>query len=220
MLNVTAILLDMDGIVIDSEPLHEQAQHIVFREFGLNVPDSILPSFKGMTEQDIFTRIVLDFARDHSADDVPMLVSAKDRAYRKLLGGVKLIPGVLPFILSARNRFRLALTTSSVRADQQFAFDKFGLASYFEVVVTAEDILNPKPHPQPYIETAEQLGLDPSDCLVVEDSLNGIMSALGAGCVVVGMTTSFNRAELEDADAHFTVDTFEELAERLGLSLD
>ena len=220
MLNVTAILLDMDGIVIDSEPLHEQAQHIVFREFGLNVPDSILPSFKGMTEQDIFTRIVLDYARDHSTDDVPMLVSAKDRAYRKLLDGVKLVPGVLPFIRSARDHFRLALTTSSVRADQQFAFEKFDLASYFEVVVTAEDILNPKPHPQPYIATAEKLGLDPSNCLVVEDSLNGIVSALGAGCVVVGMTTSFNRAELEDAGAHFTVDTFEELAERLGLSFE
>ena len=220
MLNVSAILLDMDGIVIDSEPLHERAQRIVFREFGLDVPDSILPSFKGMTEQDIFARLVLDYGRDYDADDVPMLVSAKDRAYRELLVDVELIPGALPFILSARGQFRLALTTSSVRADQQFAFDKFDLGSYFEVVVTAEDILNPKPHPQPYITTAEKLGLDPADCLVVEDSLNGVVSALGAGCTVAGMTTSFKREELEDAGAHFTVDRFEELAERLGLSVD
>ena len=220
MLNVTAILFDMDGIVIDSEPIHEQAQRAVFREFGLEVPDSILPSFKGMTEHDIFTRLVLDYGRDYTTDDVPMLVSAKDRIYRELLDGVELIPGVLPFILSARDRFRLALTTSSVRADQQFAFDKFDLGSYFEAVVTAEDILNPKPHPQPYIATAEKLGVDPSDCLVVEDSLNGVMSALGAGCTVAGMTTSFDKMKLEDAGAHFTVDTFEELAKRLGLSFD
>lgn len=218
MLDFSALLLDMDGIVIDSEPLHEEAQQEVFRDFNLEVPDSVLPSFKGMTEQDVFSRIVLDYA-PHGGD-IATLIAAKERAYRKLLKNVALIPGALSFIRNAHGRFRIALTTSSVRSDQQFAFDKFGLAPYFEAIVTAEDIVNPKPHPQPYITTAEKLGLDPTDCLVVEDSLNGIRSALGAGCVVAGMTTSFGHQELEGAGAHFTVDTYDQLAQRLGLRLD
>ncbi len=218
MLNVSAILLDMDGIVIDSEPLHEEAQRTVFREFDLDVPDSALPTFKGMTEQDVFTRIVLDYG--HGARDVDTLVAAKEVAYRKLLKDVTLVPGVLSFIRSVHGRFRIALTTSSVRSDQQFAFEKFDLAPYFEVIVTAEDIINPKPHPQPYRKTAERLGIGPGDCLVVEDSLHGVQSALGAGCVVAGMTTTFRRDALDDAGAHFTIDTFEELANRLGVLLD
>lgn len=213
----SALLLDLDGVVIDSEPLHEQAQRIVFREHGLDVPDSVLPSFKGMTEQDVFTRIVLDYARGEG--DVAALVEAKERAYRELLVDVTLIPGAASFIRQAHGRYRLALTTSSVRADQELAFAKFYLASYFETVVTAEDIDNPKPHPQPYLTTAERLGVDPSDCLVVEDSLNGVASALGAGCIVAGLTTSFRKDVLEEAGTHFAVDTFDELAERLGLSI-
>lgn len=218
MLNFLALLLDMDGIVIDSEPLHEEAQQLVFRDFNLDVPESVLPSFKGMTEQDVFTRIVLDYARENG--DVATLIAAKERAYRKLLTDVTLIPGALSFIRNAHGRFRIALTTSSVRMDQTFAFEKFGLAPYFEAIVTAEDIINPKPHPQPYLKTAEKLGLDPADCLVVEDSLNGVKSAIGAGCTVAGMTTSFRRRELEQAGAHFTIDTYDELAERLGMRLD
>lgn len=218
MPDFSAILLDMDGIVIDSEPLHEEAQRIVFRDFDLDVPDSVLPTFKGMTEQDVFMRIVLDYADGDG--DVDVLIAAKERAYRKLLKDLKLIPGALSFIRSIYGRFRIALTTSSVRMDQQFAFDKFDLAPYFEAIVTAEDILNPKPHPQPYLTTAERLSLEPADCLVVEDSLNGVRSAVGAGCTVAGMTTSFRREKLEEAGAHFTVRTFGELAERLGVRLD
>lgn len=218
MLDFSALLLDMDGIVIDSEPLHEEAQQEVFRDFNLVVPDSVLPSFKGMTEEDVFSRIVLEYAPQGS--DIATLIAAKERAYRKLLKDVALIPGALAFIRTAHGRFRIALTTSSVRLDQQFAFEKFALAPYFEAIVTAEDIVNPKPHPQPYLTTAKKLGVDPADCLVVEDSLNGIYSALGAGCVVAGMTTSFTRDELEGAGAHFTVDTFDQLAERLDLRMD
>lgn len=217
MLNVSALLLDMDGIVIDSEPLHEEAQRAVFRDFDLDVPDSVLPSFKGMTEVDVFTRIVLDFGRDGA--DVDTLVAAKERAYRQLLEEVTLVPGALSFIQSVQGRYRLALTTSSVRADQQFAFAKFDLTPYFETVVTAEDIINPKPHPEPYIRTVERLRIEPSQCLVVEDSLNGVRSALGAGCLVAGMTTSFGTKELEDAGSHFTVDTYDELAARLDVSM-
>lgn len=216
MQDVEAILLDMDGVVIDSEPIHEEAQRIVFRDHALPVPETEFPSFKGMTERKVFERIMAEYGTDDH--DLEVLIDAKETTFRSLLVDLELIPGALDFIAKASERYRLALTTSSARVNQEIAFEKFSLATYFEAVVTAEDIVNPKPHPQPYLTTAELLGLAPEVCLVVEDSLHGVRSARRAGCHVAGMTTSFDAKSLDQAGADFTVDTYADLAERLDLA--
>lgn len=218
MPELKAILLDMDGVVVDSEPIHEKAQRLIFQEFDLPVPDSEFSSFKGMTERKVFERIVADYGSE--IHDVMKLVVAKEEAYRELLADLQPIPGAVDFIRRASGRYRLALTTSSVRDNQLFVFERFELGSFFEVIVTAEDIVHPKPHPQPYETTAELLGLEPEDCLVVEDSLHGVKSAREAGCRVAGMTTSFDAESLLHAGAHFTVDSYEELAAQISLGGD
>lgn len=215
MPNIKALLLDMDGVVIDSEPIHEEAQRIIFREHELPVPEAEFASFKGMTEQKVFERIVSEYGTD--GHDVAALVEAKETTYRRLLVDLQLVPGVMDFLHLARGRYRMALTTSSVRDNQQFAFDKFDLGAYFEVVVTAEDIEHPKPHPQPYRTTVARLDLPAEVCLVLEDSLHGVRSASRAGCRVAGLTTSFEAGRLLEAGADFTVDTYQELARRLRL---
>ena len=212
-----ALLIDMDGVVIDSEPIHDAAQRIVYREFNLDVPESAFSAFRGMREKEIYEQIVRDFADGHG--DVDGMVAAKERTYRELLKDLTLIPGAATFLSSAARVYRLALTTSSASIDQQIAFERFDLAGFFEVVVTAEDIEHPKPHPQPYLATAAKLGVPPSVCLVIEDSVNGVRSAVRAGCTVAGMTTSFDRDALTRAGAHFIVDSYDELAERLGVRM-
>ena len=218
-MNVTAdlkaILLDMDGVVIDSEPIHEKAQRIVFRDHDLDVPESEFPAFKGMTERMVFERILLKYGSNHH--EIDALVDAKERVYRSLLDELEPVPGALEFIRRASKRYRLALTTSSIRRNQELAFRKFGLDSYFEAVVTEEDITNPKPHPQPYLVTARKLDVEPGVCLVVEDSLHGVRSAHTAGCTVAGITTSFEADLLAEAGAHLVVDTFDELSRQLAL---
>lgn len=217
MSSIEALLFDMDGVVIDSEPIHEEAQRIIFRAHDLAVPESVYPSFKGMTEQKVFERIVSEYGTDRH--DVETLVHAKEDTYRRLLVDLQLIPGVLDFIRRAYGRYRMALTTSSVRANQRIAFDRFGLDAYFEVVVTAEDIEHPKPHPQPYLTTAAKLGLPPETCLVLEDSLHGVHSAKRAGCRVAGVTTSFDASALKTAGADVTIASFAEMTDDLSLLL-
>lgn len=214
--DITAILLDMDGVVIDSEPIHEAAQRIVFREHELPVPESEFASFKGMTERKVFERIMEEYGTERH--DIEVLIDAKETTFRSLLTDLQPIPGALDFIRRAYGSYRLALTTSSARINQEIAFKKFGLADYFEAVVTAEDIVHPKPHPQPYLTTAERLNLEPRHCLVVEDSIHGVRSAGGAGCRVAGMTTSFPADRLLEAGAHFAVATYDDLSDRLSLS--
>ncbi len=210
-----AIIFDMDGVIIDSEPIHDQSHRIVFGLHDLPVPAEAYPSFKGVPERKLFERVVSEFGSDEH--DVDTLTVSKEETFLSLMPQMRLIPGVLDFIRRAHARRRLALTTSATRRYQRFAFDRFDLDPFFEIVVTAEDIRHHKPHPEPYLETTRRLGAAPNDCLVIEDSVHGVRSASQAGCRVAGVTTSFPAEALREAGAYRTVDTFEALANHLGL---
>ncbi len=211
---LSAIILDMDGVVIDSEPLHEQAQEYIFEKNGLDVPPSEYMNFKGRTEHDVFSYILKHYGTPHH--DLQTLVAAKHEAYHLLLADVKPIRGVTDFIETFRPHLRFALTTSAAASSQQIVFDRLRLHDRFEVVVTSVDVTYSKPHPDPYLITTRRLGIDPGNALVVEDSRLGIRSALAAGCVTVGLTGTFDREDLEAESPHLVVDSFEELTEILS----
>ena len=207
---IQALLFDLDGVIIDSEPLHERAKRKAFAQFGLAVPDSDFDGFVGKTDWDVIAYAVETYGNGTST--IETVLAHKQQAFRDLMPELEPIPGVLPFIRQAAGRFRLALTTSATRVNQQLAFDKFGLDAFFEVVVTAADITRAKPDPQPYALTVERLGLAPEACLVIEDSVNGVRSAVGAGCRVAALTTSFESAALVEAGAEVVVADYEALA--------
>jgi beta-phosphoglucomutase len=106
----------------------------------------------------------------------------------------------------------LALVTSSLRQNQEFAFAKFGLAPLFDVVVTAADVTHAKPHPEPYLTAVVRLGIPATDCLVIEDSLHGIASAQAAGCRTIGLATSYRPQVLAEAGADFVCQSYDEVA--------
>jgi len=90
-------------------------------------------------------------------------------------------------------------------------FNKFNLSDYFDVIVTKEEIKNGKPHPEPFLKTASKIEILPENCLVIEDSDNGIIAAKKAGCLVIGITTSLSREKLQEVGADHVVDSFDEL---------
>ncbi len=213
MNTLRAVIFDMDGVLIDSEPLHERAQKIVFAANSLEVPDDVLGTFKGQTEEDVFEFIVREFG--HDGLDPVDLVRQKHETYRSLMPELRPVTGSADFVrFLQESDYRLALTTSATRHDQQYALKTLGLDQLFEVIVTAEDVTRPKPHPEPYMTTVERMALEPGVCLVIEDSLNGVRSALEAGCAVAGLTTSFSRSALLQQGAEIVVDTLNELRER------
>lgn len=211
-----AVIFDMDGVIIDSEPLHEEAKRRAFAKYGLVVPEEVYQQFKGKTDWD-----VLLYAAETYGDgsiDVRALIADKQAAYAILVDELQLIPGARAFIQSLADQgVPLALTTSATQRNQHRAFDKFNLHAYFPIIVTADDITHAKPHPQPYLRTVEKLGLAAKACLVIEDSYNGVRSAIAAGCVVVGITTSFEEPKLKEAGAHYVVDTFPQLEAMIGV---
>ncbi len=214
MLNYDAIIFDMDGVIIDSEPLHEKAQRVVFSQYQLTVPSSIFSAFKGKSEEDVFEHVVEEYGDNRL--DAAELIALKHEVYSGLMGKLQLIAGARPFIERLMHQGnRLAVTTSATRRDQERAFALFGLDAYFDVVVTREDVAQPKPNPEPYLTTARRLGVPPTACLVIEDSINGVVSARGAGCTVAGIATSFSIERLLDNGARYAANDFETLAHAL-----
>ncbi|MBD3307579.1 HAD-IA family hydrolase [candidate division KSB3 bacterium] len=205
---IDAVIFDMDGVIVDSEPLHCQAEQTIFRQYGVEAPWSEWDSFTGLTDRVIFTYIVENFTDGrYSVDE---LLQAKYKIFLALLADqVQPIPGAIDFIRWTRDRYaKLALTTSSTREVQQIIFERFGLQAYFDVIITEERIQHSKPHPEPYLKTLDALQLPADTCLVIEDSLNGIRSAKEAGCRVIGLATSFPEEDLLKAGAENAVATF------------
>ncbi|HXG63931.1 MAG TPA: HAD family phosphatase [Blastocatellia bacterium] len=213
---IRAIIFDLDGVIIDSEPLHAEAKRLTFEHYGIEVPPTLYDQFKGRTDLDVIEHVVgLHPGRSLS---VAELLGHKHRAFESLLDQLPQIPGALEFLELARRYIpRLALTTSATKRNQRIAFAKFDLHRYFDVVVTEEEIEHTKPHPEPYLKTVERLGIEAASCLVIEDSLNGVISARDAGCRVAALTTSFSAEELLRAGADNVFSSYRELTEHLQL---
>jgi len=108
---------------------------------------------------------------------VPQVIEYYNNLFKAMFDQMKLIPRSRELIPKAhRKGFKLELTTSALRENQQRVFEMFNLWPFFSTVITAEDIINGKPHPEPYLKTAEKLGVAPANALVIEDSVNGVRS--------------------------------------------
>jgi len=195
-----ALLFDMDGVLVDSEPLHEAAARQVLQAHDLPEPEGLFDDFRGQPDRVLFADRVEATGRTDL--DVPALVRQKEAVYAEHAGSVEPLPGVVDLLQALRRRsLPLACVTSATRADQQAVFDACGFDPYFDAVVTADDVTDPKPAPEPYRRGAEQLNMDPAACCVIEDAPHGLRAGQAAGCTVVGVPTSFAASVLEAAGA-------------------
>lgn len=206
--DLAAVLFDFDGVILDSEPLHERALLTLYDERGWTVDDPRFHRFKGRTEAVNFAEITERFGGDGDAH------RAQYRAnYDALIEDPPLVPGVAAFLDRCRAAgLALAIVTSARRSTVDRVLDVHGLASVFQTVVAEADVAKAKPHPEPYLVAAARLGVDPARCLVVEDSLHGAISGCAAGATVAGRVDSFPAEALLSAGAAFAFDDYADLA--------
>jgi HAD superfamily hydrolase (TIGR01509 family) len=201
------ILFDLDGVLIDSEQLHEFSFLELSGRFGRRFGQAELLQLKGLPELSVARAIQKSFPDlDLAIDEI---IRLRLELLRSNFHRVEMIEGALEFVQRAKAAgFRLGLTTSAARSMQRLACETFALSSYFDTVITGEDIERGKPDPQPYERTAANLALRPDECMVVEDAVNGVRSGKAAGCFVVGITTSFTAQALKLAGADLVVPSF------------
>lgn len=194
----TALLLDLDGTLVDSEPLQREGYRRFFTARGWEVPDLAL--FTGRRAEDVLPTVDGPWRDDDHAAiarEVTALVPT-DVAPEAVPGAAELVRA------AADSGVRVAVVTSAGPAwVQQALGDGLGLLGLVDLVVTAGDVVDGKPHPAGYLLACERLGLHPGTTLAAEDSIAGVRAAVAAGVGhVVGVTTSRPAGELRDAGAH------------------
>lgn len=190
----SAIIFDMDGVIIDSEPSQVEAERQLFLSHGVVPTQEDWAHFVGRTTEDIMGYMVQKYSIKAAVEE---LVSARGALYRgKLHNSVQLIPGFRKLASQLFGAYQFALTTSSSRKDTDVVLERFRLRELFEAVVTADDVARTKPEPEPYSRTAELLGLRPEQCVVIEDAVNGLISARKAGTATIGLASTFPAEKL------------------------
>jgi len=194
-----AVLFDMDGVIVDSEPLHIAAFRTCLKKHGHNVTGGQYKKyFAGRTDEAGF-RQYFDFVRE--AVSLPIVMDEKAKIYSALAAD-QLVPyvGVVDFIRAlVANKVALGLVTGSLRAEAEVVLKTFELADLFQTIVAAEDITQSKPNPEGYLKGAKALGVDPADCIVIEDAPSGVKAAGAAGMRCLAVTTTHTKEELAGA---------------------
>ena len=215
MENLRAVIFDMDGVIVDSEPLHERAFLEVMQDLGYGHNHGLeFDSYVGRSDFELWK----DFVAKHKPPQpLEELMAMKRRRVIEVVRQVQPIFAGLPELLEkVALRFRLALASGSERAFIETVLSLKGLRRFFPVIVSGAEVKHGKPAPDIFLRTAELLGVAPKDCWVIEDSKPGVAAALAAGMKVIAITNTHPAGEL--GDATHVVKTYEEIERLLSAS--
>ncbi len=192
-----ALIFDLDGVIVDSEPLHLLATQRTLQVIGRDLSEEeYYRRYVALTDRELFEALL-----GRGDPRVEHLVAEKQRLYRELTAsGVKPYPATVAFIERAQKVFPLALATGATREEAEEVLRRLGIREAFQVVVTAEDYPRGKPDPAPFLLAAHHLGVPPHRCVVIEDSKEGIKAAKAAGMVCLALTHTHPGSELTHAD--------------------
>lgn len=217
-----AVIFDCDGVLVDAEPLHFKMFQRVLAEEGITLTQrEYFEKYLAMDDRGCFRTVFADHGRTPEPKVISELVARKAEYYKTALGGAAMYPGVREFVSACARRCRVALASGSLRSELDFILDSTSLRPFFPVVVGADDVVNGKPHPEPYLKALEGLNalptqppggagpILPDDCLVVEDSFHGVTAAKQAGMRCLAVTNSYPAERLTHAD--WVVSTLKDL---------
>jgi sugar-phosphatase len=218
---IQAVILDMDGILIDSERHWQLTERAIFAELGIDLSDALLVETRGLRTEEMVAHWSARFSMDGS-DPKALMADYDRRMVETMKREVPLMEGARELIdLFKGLGLPLALATCSTHEHIDAVMEKHGLRSSFDQLVSAAVGMPGKPHPEVFLQTAGLLNTDPTRCLVFEDSFNGLVAAKAARMKVVAMPDPeeygqqrFGAADLKIRSLNdFTLETFRKLEE-------
>ena len=188
----------MDGVVIDSEKLYSRSEEKLLAQYGVKFEDSDWNYIKGCTEKQfydlIYAKFNLSVARENLINQGRSFLMNIFTQKLHYMDGFDFIYPIL------REKYKLALVTSTGPKLVDHIDKLLSINKKFDVMITSADTDKHKPMPEPYIYAADSLGVKAEECVVVEDSIQGIKAGKAAGCVVVALEGSIEKSLLKDAD--------------------
>jgi beta-phosphoglucomutase family hydrolase len=202
---IRGVIFDLDGVVADSHPLHEEAWRLLLSEAGLD--HSFDPGFiySGLSRREILER----YLGPLSEPEIQRLGQRKDEIFSGLLHQVEVQPGLLRVLHQLRAAGLVcAVATSAGAGRTHELLGKLGIAQRFQAVVTSHDVRKPKPAPDVFVEAAARLGVIPQEAVVIEDSVAGVQAARAADMICVGYDRGGQAQALRQAGASDVISDF------------
>lgn len=191
-----AVIFDMDGVIVDSNPLITATWKTFFATHGIELSDDQLNHY-------VFGRMGKDTLRLVFGEDLTTpqidahLKKVEEGVWEKYQQQGVIVPGFKTFVEKLLEAgIKIAIATSSPSKNVKIVMEMAGTTSLFTTITDAAQVQHSKPHPEIYLKTANKLGIDVVNCIVFEDSFSGIQSAKSAGMHVIGVTTTHSPAEL------------------------
>lgn len=203
-----AVLFDMDGVIVDSNPFHKVSLKQFCKSHGHDLSEEQL-------REKIYGRANKDWIPNVFGPIDPVLAKQyadeKEALFREIYkNDIRPVDGLIEFLEALEKAgVPKAIATSAPRANVDFTLEKTGTGKYFKTILDEAFVSKGKPDPEIYLLTAKAVGLPPQKCIVIEDSLSGVKAGKGAGCKVIGITTTHTREELSETD--LVIDNFQNL---------
>jgi HAD superfamily hydrolase (TIGR01509 family) len=209
---IQTVIFDMDGVIIDTEPVHHYAYHQQFKQLGIEVSPELYASFTGNSTKNIFEKLKEKFELQ---EDVNTLVLTKRNLFNDAFDNKEdlyLLEGVEDLIKELHAKgMQLVVASSASNVTINRIFKRFNLHQYFTHIVSGEDFPKSKPHPAIFVQAAYLAQTPVENCIVIEDSTNGIIAAKAAGIYCLGYD-SFHSKMQDYSLADKVIKHFKELS--------
>lgn len=203
-----AVIFDMDGVLVDTEPIYVDICRSLFKKLDVKISNERLQSYVGIPAHRMWSELSGDFRLGYSVDELIRREKAEQRDRLLGLSEIPMVSGVAAFIEKLhRSEIAVGVASSSSRDTIRIILTKTGLHPYFEAIISGEDVEQGKPAPDIFLKACAFLNRKPIDCIVIEDSPHGIKGAKRAGMKTVGFANS-NSGNHDLSRADLLIDGF------------
>lgn len=193
---IKAVIFDMDGVLIDSEPIYQEQEVDLFKKLGIHVSEEEHNQFMGMGAKNVCQILIEKFQLPYTPDELVQISEEMYFEYLKRRENIKPIDGVEDIILEALDReIEIALASSSSFQNIELVLGLLDFLHYFKIRASGEEVEQSKPAPDIFLLAAQRLNAAPASCLVIEDSRNGVVAANAAGMTSIGYAPPHGRKQ-------------------------
>lgn len=217
MRSIQGLIFDLDGTIMLTQQFHFQAFAQVFANHGLEYTEhDDLYEYAGMGSACIFPKFFSDHGITLTDEQVKEYSEEKKALYMKILesNDIQLVPGVKDFLKRVtRDEYKICIASGNKLEAIEYLLDRTGIRDFFSIIVTNKDVNASKPAPDIFLVAAKKLSLEPTQCIVFEDAINGVEASEAAGMRCIGLATRIPEDELRAAGADYIVTSYDQITD-------
>ena len=204
---IKGIIFDMDGTIVDSLPYHYEAWKIFFNENKVENFSEKLNEYKGGGTLDLMRTV---YGNQYSKKELKKMSEDKEKIFRKIYKGeIKQILGFKNFLDELKSKdIMVGLASNAIRKNVSMIINELEIYDYFDSIICGDEVINGKPNPEMFNETIDRFNINKDECLIFEDSLEGILAAKNSGVKVIGITSSSSNKVLKDAGCVMSISDY------------